>query len=809
MRTDRLTAIDADVPEAVAEEPAPAHAPGLRRRAAEAALGALACWLAAAMFAPVFDSLRRFAVPTVAAAAGALIVSLLAGRRNLALRWSLVVSVVTAALFVSYTVLVGSLSFGVLPGVDTLSGLRHGVGDGFAQMLETAFPIAEDTFPLVFVTLCTWASTAAATELVRRTRLASAPALAPVVFAGLAMPVVGPHQPPEPWHIGAFLAVCLVLVLVRAVPDPKATGTVIGPKVEGLAEFHSRSLLSARLSLGVPIIVLVAVLAPVLGAVATTRTPADPRSLRNEVVEVQRLADPLGEYKRIVGQTPARSAFQVRIEGATAQEVARVAIVRLDAYDGVRFATTDRYEPIGSSLIQAADRPTVGRDITLKYANIDLDAPWLPTGAVPLRTDLRGVSYAPTTGDLLAPGSVKGLSYDVRARLVSPTLADLAAAGIDLSPAADAYRSLPGGLPPGLGRVASEATQGAANPAEALDKLTAYLRTGFALDTGSPAGHTAGRLEQFLRVDRRGSPEQFATAFAVMARTLGYPTRVVVGYKLTADDAGQARALEYVTSASYHAWVEVRFNGLGWVAYDPTPATATTTPPAPGAAPGSPDTVTPSGGAEQRTPRELGPSEADLADPDGSGWLRAVALTTAAVGGVALVVLLVVGAIVGAKTLRRRRRRRRASTADRVVGAWDEVVDRLVELHLPISTSMTPRDITALTRTRYGTAATLPLSFLVPDVGRAVFGPTPPGEEVAERAWARAVEFEQNLTLTLNRRQRWQARLSLRSLRRLDDGTHPDDTDAETRRDTDATTTRAERSLDTPDPLDTPAPRDA
>ena len=77
---------------------------------------------------------------------------------------------------------------------------------------------------------------------------------------------------------------------------------------------------------------------------------------------------------------------------------------------------------------------------------------------------------------------------------------------------------------------------------------------------------------------------------------------------------------------------------------------------------------------------------------------------------------------------------------------------------------MTPRDIAATTRAIYGTAATLPLAFLVPDVGRAVFGADEPAADIADRAWARAREFEQNLMITLTRRQRWQARLSLRPL---------------------------------------------
>lgn len=797
--TSRLTEIDDDLHEAPAEESTQPLTPRLLWL--EIALGALAVWLAALAFRPVFESLRSFVVPTVAAAIAAPLVAVLAGRRNLALRWALVVSALAAALFVSYTVLVGTLVGGVVPGRATLSGLRHGLGDGFADMLAGSLPLTDDTFARVFVTLVTWAAAAGATELVNRTRLASAPLVAPVALVGVAMPVVGPDAPPGYWHLVAIISVCLLLVLVRAVPDPRATGTVIGPKVDGLAEFHSRSLLSARLSLGVPLIALVAVIAPVLGEIINTREPADPRDLRAETIDTVRIADPLGEYKRIVGQNPPRPAFQVQIEGATPVEVARAAIVRLDGYDGVRFSTTDRYQAVGSTLITAADRPATGRDITLRFSNTDLDAPWLPTGATPLRTDLRGIAYAPSTGDLLASGGVKGLSYDVSARLVTPTFTELAAAGVDLGPTAQVERALPGGLPPSLGRMASEATQGAANPAEALDMLSSFLRTNYTLDATVAPGHSAGRLEQFLRTEKRGSPEQFATAFAVMARTLGFPTRVVVGYKLTSDDDGTVRPLEFVTSASYHAWAEVRFNGLGWIAYDPSPASGATPPNPDKPENGSPDTVSPGGTGEQRTPRVVGPSEADLAEDDGAGWVRSVLLALAAAAAPVALVALVVGMIVGVKAYRRRRRRRRPDPAERVVGAWDEVVDRLVELKLPISTSMTPRDVADATRALYGTAATLPLSFLVPDVGRAVFGATPPTSEIAERAWARAVEFEQNLSTTLDRRQRWQARLSLRPLRALDDGTPRHRRRGP--RDQDAATTTATVTSSVADPLDT------
>ena len=129
------------------------------------------------------------------------------------------------------------------------------------------------------------------------------------------------------------------------------------------------------------------------------------------------------------------------------------------------------------------------------------------------------------------------------------------------------------------------------------------------------------------------------------------------------------------------------------------------------------------------------------------------------------VVVAVCGAIIAVKRRRRHRRRREGRAADRVVGAWDEVVDRLIELQFPITQSMTPRDIARATQTTYGTAATLPLSFLVPDVGRAVYGRVEPDTDTVDRSWLRALEFEQNLALTLSRSQQWRARLSLRPLR--------------------------------------------
>jgi len=73
----------------------------------------------------------------------------------------------------------------------------------------------------------------------------------------------------------------------------------------------------------------------------------------------------------------------------------------------------------------------------------------------------------------------------------------------------------------------------------------------------------------FLTETKRGSCEQFATALALIARMWSIPTRLVVGFKEGTLDPDTKRYTFRDKDA--HAWVEVYFNGLGWVEFDPTP----------------------------------------------------------------------------------------------------------------------------------------------------------------------------------------------------------------------------------------------
>jgi 8-oxo-dGTP pyrophosphatase MutT (NUDIX family) len=65
-----------------------------------------------------------------------------------------------------------------------------------------------------------------------------------------------------------------------------------------------------------------------------------------------------------------------------------------------------------------------------------------------------------------------------------------------------------------------------------------------------------------------GDEEQYASAFALMARSLGYPARVVMGFAPEVPDGGGTVT---VTGDDVTAWVEVAFDGVGWVPFAPTP----------------------------------------------------------------------------------------------------------------------------------------------------------------------------------------------------------------------------------------------
>ena len=139
----------------------------------------------------------------------------------------------------------------------------------------------------------------------------------------------------------------------------------------------------------------------------------------------------------------------------------------------------------------------------------------------------------------------------------------------------ESYLQLPP-LDPRIPKLAQIITAQAATPVDKAIAIEGYLRSRYAytLDLAGRPGKDP--LAYFLFQKRAGHCEYFASAMAVMLRTLGIPSREVNGFL-----PGEYNALggDYIVRASdAHSWVEAYFPGSGWVVFDPTPAAIETPP---------------------------------------------------------------------------------------------------------------------------------------------------------------------------------------------------------------------------------------
>jgi transglutaminase-like putative cysteine protease len=144
-------------------------------------------------------------------------------------------------------------------------------------------------------------------------------------------------------------------------------------------------------------------------------------------------------------------------------------------------------------------------------------------------------------------------------------------------------------------------TKGQSTPLERAEALTDFFRSGrfhYKINASSPPGSDA--LVSFLTKTRTGSCEQFAGAFAVMARVSGLAARVAVGFT----PGRTANGVTVVRGGDAHAWPQVLIDG-NWVSFEPTPQL-------------------PSG--ELAPPGVLGPSGLGPPNPTGPGSLPPVSL---------------------------------------------------------------------------------------------------------------------------------------------------------------------------------------
>ncbi len=132
-----------------------------------------------------------------------------------------------------------------------------------------------------------------------------------------------------------------------------------------------------------------------------------------------------------------------------------------------------------------------------------------------------------------------------------------------------ADRALTGSAYGDVYELARRVTAGHSTEYGAVKAIESYLAEHYDYSEFAPIDRLG--LRTFLLDVRRGYCQHFSGAMALMLRMLGIPARVAAGFS-----PGRARpdGTYVVTDLDSHSWVEVYFNGIGWVTFDPTPPAA-------------------------------------------------------------------------------------------------------------------------------------------------------------------------------------------------------------------------------------------
>ncbi len=255
----------------------------------------------------------------------------------------------------------------------------------------------------------------------------------------------------------------------------------------------------------------------------------------------------------------------------TAEEPSYWRIVGLDTFEDGIWRTKKEFTDEDGRL--PGDRGNVGTSVTLNqsFDIQNLADIWLPAAFAPSQISSEtGVKWNAETGTLSSVrDSTDGLSYTVQSvvGLFSPD--ELASAGPEVPSEAfgQQYLAIPGDVTPRLATEAQAITAGATNRYEQARMLQDHFRTFDYSLSLSP--RTGDPIEQFLD-ERVGFCQQFSGTMALMARSLGIPARVAVGFTWGDPVLGQPNTWQ-VTGRHTHAWPELWFGDLGWVAFEPTP----------------------------------------------------------------------------------------------------------------------------------------------------------------------------------------------------------------------------------------------
>jgi transglutaminase-like putative cysteine protease len=459
---------------------------------------------------------------------------------------------------------------------------------------------------------------------------------------------------------------------------------------------------------------------------------------RNRTPDITEVVSPLVDIRSTIVNRGNVELFTVATD-----KPSYLALTALARFDGRRWNAVleDTRPAIGtlSSPPQAGESNTA--TITIKRLKGQY-APAAPTAISATWAGDQGMLWADEAGALFVDGGLKpNYQYQITSESIDPSADELRSATV-ANPPSEMYTQLPK-LPSSVAKLADQITAGAATPYDKARLLQDYFTTYFDYSTTVQRGHSNDAMINFLQI-RKGYCEQFAGTFAAMARYVGLPTRVMVGF--TYGKKGPDGTY-HVAGRNAHAWDEVWFDGYGWLLFDPTPGHG-----APGAEnhtgeqPFSDDNVSPggtTGAGERPTPTTVySPPVDPRRNPDHDQRPTTpppapnVIIQTDNHNG-APGVLIFLGAVLllfgwvtlMPKVVTRWTRRRLKTPDDRVASAWASTVRSLTLAGEPRLAGSTPLEYARAVD--YGRAEAIEIARLVT---RAVYSPRGVDKAAADRS---------------------------------------------------------------------------
>ncbi|MBB5743077.1 transglutaminase-like putative cysteine protease [Microbacterium ginsengiterrae] len=662
---------------------------------------------------------------------------------------------------------------GVVPTVETLQQLAIGVVTSWKQLLTTVAPVsgADGHFLVPFLLMLVTAVITASLALRLRH---PAWALLPAGVLLAAVIAFGTPEPFVPVIQGAVFAVAgIAWLAVRQIWAPQEAAVSVG---EGDPS-RARHMRMRRLVSGA---VVLAVAAGAGVATSALTAPGEVRHvLRDTIIppfNVHDYPSALQSFRGHVRDASDSTLFTVR----GLPEGARVRLAAMDEFDGQVINVVDggpgsssAFTPIRSNMSPDAE----GVPVTLQVDIDGYDDVWVPQAGLvsEFRFDegdadtlRRNTFYSTGSATAVAtPGLRKGDSYTVDTVIPAEVTVE------QLTEAEFGAVRLPKheNVPEELSTLAGEIVSEAETPVEQVQALADFLSEdgffshGLEGEVLSRAGHTSERISTLIGGDQMiGDDEQYAVAMALLAGELGIPARVVMGFYPDEKDAGAADFA--ANGENLHAWVEVPFDGFGWVPFDPTPPEdqvpndQNTKP----RADPKPQVLQPPPPPQE--PVDLPPTlPDDRESEDETTNIAAILGAILLIGGISLAIIALLASpfiIIGAwKASRRRARRMAERTADRIAGGWDELTDRAIDY----GARLTPGATRGEEATLVAESLAVPTVTALADRADAdVFGPDDPSQEDVDAFWNEVDGIVVGLGSEAGFWKRMKARLSLRSV---------------------------------------------